>query len=114
MTTEPQFKSIHNLDFLSRRWSHPLNYDEWQEYKVGACHGQWVSTVDTYDILTVINEQPGNGHFEDVLQWFEQSCRRDNRSLRILEVWNKRLARHLVEKRGFTFQSGDNLIKHFK
>lgn len=108
-----EFQTINNLPFLSANWDNPFNTDGWQVFKIGTCHGQWVSTEDSYDILTVINETPGNGHFEDVLQWFEQSCKRDKKNFRILEVWNKDLAIHLVTKRGFTYQQGDNLIKRF-
>ncbi len=105
--------TTHNLEFLSARWENPFNIDGWQVFKVGTVHGQWVSTPTSYDILSFINDHPGNGHFEDVIEWFEQSCKRDKRNLRVLEVWNKRLARHLVEKRGFVYESEDNLIKRF-
>lgn len=108
-----EFKSTHDLPFLSRYWDNPFNTDGWQEFKIGTCCGQWISTDTSYDILTVINDNPGNGHFKDVLEWFEQSCIRDKKAFRILEVLNERLALHLVTKHGFTYQSGDNLIKHF-
>jgi hypothetical protein len=110
---EDGFKSSHNLEFLSAHWNNPFNQEGWQIFKIGTCNGQWTSTNDSYDILSVINDDPGNGHFDDVLEWFEQSCIRDKKALRILEVWNKELAKHLVTKRGFTYQSEDNLIKRF-
>lgn len=108
-----EFKSSHNLPFLSAHWNHWGNSEGWQVFKIGTCNGQWMATEKTYDILTVINDQPGNGHFTDVLEWFEQSCKRDKKALRILEVWNKDFAFHLVSKKGFTYQSGDDLVKHF-
>lgn len=113
MTEKDEFKSSHNLDFLSAYWNNPFNTEGWQVFKVGTCHGQWVATETTYDILSVINDEPGNGHFNDVLEWFEQSCRRDKKALRILEVMNDDFAKHLVYKRGFTYQSNENLIKRF-
>lgn len=64
-------------------------------------------------ILSVINDVPGNGHFNDVLEWFENSCKRDGRLLRVREVWNKGLLTHMLTKRGFVHESGDNLIKQF-
>lgn len=108
-----EFKSTHNLPFLSRRWENPFNTEGWQEFKIGTCCGQWTSTDTTYDILTVINDEPGNGHFKDVLEWFENSCKRDGKAFIILEVWNKGLAKHLVTKHGFTYHSDENLIKSF-
>ena len=107
------FKSLHNLEFLSAHWDNPFNLDGWQVFKIGTCHGQWISTATSYDILTVVNDNIGNGHFEDVLQWFENSCKRDKKDFRILEVWNTMLAKHLMSKRGFTCQKGDDYIKRF-
>lgn len=107
------YKTTHDLAFLSKYWDRPYNKDGWQEFKVGTCKGLWGATEDTFDILAITNEQPGNGHLDDVMEWFEFSCRRENKSLRILEVWNKKFADHLTTKKGFIIQSGDNLIKHF-
>ena len=109
-----EFKTTHNLPFLSAHWNNPFNQEGWQVFKIGTCNGQWCSTNDSYDILSVINDKPGNGHFEDVLEWFEQSCRRDRKALRILEVCNKDFAKHLVLKRGFIYQGDCDLIKRFK
>lgn len=111
--SQSEFKSSHDLPFLSKHWDNPFNTEGWQQFLIGTCHGQWISTPTSYDILTVINDQPGNGHFTDVLEWFERSCKRDGKAFRILEVWNKRLSTHLVTKHGFTYQDGDNLIKTF-
>lgn len=104
-----QFTTIHKLDFLTCLWERD---HEWNRFKIGTCDGLWRATFVTYDILVVNNELPGNGHFEDVFQWFENSCRRDGKMLRIMEVWNKRLKRHLIEKRGFEC-IGEHCVKTF-
>ncbi len=115
MLTESQpFQSTHNLEFFSAPWNNPCNTEGWQVFKIGTCTGQWVATDTTYDILSVINDHPGNGHFGDVLEWFENSCKRDNRDLRILEVINEEFGQHLVNKRGFTNYDDENLIKKFR
>ena len=72
-----------------------------------------MSSEGSYDILAVNNQEPGNGHFEDVMEWFESSCRRDGYNLRILEVWNSEFKHHLMTKRGFENYEEDNLIKKF-
>jgi hypothetical protein len=108
-----KFRSTHNLIFYSAYWQNPFNLDHWQVFKIGTCKGQWVATDDSYDIISILNECPGNGHFDDVLEWFENSAKRDHKKLRILSVENKRLASHLVKKRGFTYQRDNNLIKRF-
>jgi hypothetical protein len=103
-------KTKHNLDFEVAPWRPTTQFIL---FRVGTCAGLWTSTDKTYDILAVQNESKGNGHFDDVLEWFEFSCKRDNKNLRFLETWNQRLRKHLIEKRGFFEDGPDNLIKSF-
>jgi hypothetical protein len=108
------FETKHKLEFLSAHWDRLVNTEGWQIFKVGTCHGQWRATKDNYEILSVINNEPGNGHFDDVLQWFYESCKRDKKNLKILELWNADLMKHLIDKREFTYADGDNVIKSYK
>lgn len=102
--------TTHKLDFLST----PFEYDEtFTKFKVGTCHGLYGSTTDFYSIIAIINENPGNGHFTDVLEWFEHSCRRDKKSLRVVEIWNESLYVHLLKKRGFKPIDKLNVVKRF-
>ncbi len=84
-----------------------------QVFRIGTCHGQWQASPKSYDIISVINETPGNGHLQDVFDWFENSAKRDKKELHILEIMNPNFMNHLINKRGFT---GNNhrLIKIFK
>lgn len=112
------FETTHKLDFEVAPWE-PIpgfmnNTENFYRFRVGTCHGLWRSTWISYDILAIDNEEKGNGHFEDVLEWFEQSCRRDKKCLRILEVMNKRFKTHLIEKRGFVDIKLDNVQKLFQ
>lgn len=100
-------------EFLSAHWNNPFNDEGWQVFKVGTCDGQWRDGGDNFEILTVVNDNPGNGDFEHVLSWFYESCKRDKKNLLIREVWNHKLAKHLVLKRGFVPNGGDNFIKRF-
>lgn len=102
------FKSSHDLFFESAEWHHSKL---WICFRVGTCEGLWNIDGKSYQILSIINNDPGNGHFEDVLEWFEQSCRRDKMSLKILEIMNNKFKKHLIEKRNFTDIGNDNLIK---
>ena len=101
----------HKLDFLSRQWS-----DEWNIFKIGTCGGQWSATEDAYIILSFINDEPGNGHLNDVFEWFEHSCKRDKKNLIVMEVMNEGFYMHLLTKRGFIplDASGNNVIKIFE
>lgn len=104
-----QFKSTHNLDFEIAPWYTA----EFQLFRIGTCEGLWGSDAECYLILAILNNEPGNGHFEDVLEWFENSCCRDKKRLRILEIDNSGLMVHLIEKRGFKKIKGNNVEKTF-
>jgi len=111
----PEFQTEHNLSFECAPYE--LNIDPnnfWMKFRIGTCDGLWCSTDKTYNILAIDNRAPGNGHFEDVLQWFEYSCKRDNKSFQIMELYNQSFKTHLINKRGFSKTGDNNLIKHFK
>lgn len=102
----------HNLDFFARPWYRDENF---AEFKIGTCNGLYTVDETTYSILAIENTCKGNGHFEDVIQWFEHSCRRDRKNLMFLEVWNDKFATHLSTKRGFELQDGTcNYLKKMK
>ena len=101
-------KTKHNLDFESRPW-----LGEIQEFQIGTCTGQWFPMGKSYCILSVVNSEMGNGHLDDVFEWFEYSCKRDGYSLKVLSVMNKRFEKHLKEKRGFVGIGEDNYEKKF-
>lgn len=107
-TAEVIFESTHKLDFMCCRW--PID-PEFVAFKIGTCEGIYGTTFTTYDIVAVVNDTPGNGHFEDVLDWFYNSCRRDKKDLRFMEIMNNRFGQHLIEKRGFKKDGKNNLIK---
>lgn len=110
-----KFQSTNNLDFYHGPWDNPFNDEGWTLYRIGTVSGQWRCLQDAYEILSFLNDQPGNGHLQDVFDWFENSCKRDNRDLRILEVGNEPFKKHLIEKRGFEAIPGTNhLIKKIR
>jgi len=109
--------TTHALEFEARPWEPSLSIRgqrDYAEFRVGTCEGLWSTIDDAYQILVITNHAPGNGHLTDVFEWFENSCKRDGKHLRILEVWNQGFRKHLIEKRGFKPDGGDNLIKKLK
>lgn len=109
ITTEPEFKSTNELEFLcARHWMKGFI-----AYKVGTCHGIYTSDENNFQILAVVNESPGNGHLQDVFDWFENSCIRDKKGLMFMEVWNPGLKNHLI-KRGFEETKKDYLLKTYE
>lgn len=108
------FKSKHDLPFFTRRWYIDPN---WFEFRIGTVTGLWHydKSIPAYCILAFKNENPGNGHFDDMFEWFSQSCIREKAPLIIQDIMNVRLYKHLVEKRGFVpYCAGDEVIKYFK
>lgn len=87
---------------------------EWQCFRVGTVHGQYRVTPEAYEILSVINEQPGNGHLIDLLEWFEYACRRSRLPLRILAFTNQRFKKHFIKKHGFKPFNANDVQKYFK
>lgn len=112
---KPAFQSTHKLWFEAGKWhASDLIKTDFMCFRVGTCEGLWRSTGFSYDILGIMNSKPGNGHFTDVLEWFEYSCRRDFKHLQIMEVWNKRLLVHLISKRGFVpVKDSEHVIRYF-
>jgi hypothetical protein len=108
------FQSTNNLDFYSAESPYAI-FDNHLMFRVGTCEGQWCSTEDCYVIISVTNSCPGNGHLQDVFEWFENSCKRDNKNLLVVECMNKRFYKHLISKRGFIplDKDEDNCIKIF-
>ena len=70
-------------------------------FRVGTCNGLWRATETHYEILAVINHKRGNGHFEKTMWWFEQSCKRDGKSLLLREVWNPFLYYKSIKHYGY-------------
>lgn len=79
-------------------------------FRIGTCEGIYTANKKAYQIIAITNDCPGNGHFEDVLEWFEASCRRDKKSLMFMDILNQDFGDHLFVKRGFKWE-GDNMIK---
>ena len=103
------FQTTHKLDFYQKDW---YLSPSCKAFKVGTCEGIYDIFDNTYRIIAIVNDKQGNGHFEDVLEWFENSAKRDGYKLAIVEIWNKRFKKHLIKKRGFKPFS-DGVIKDF-
>ncbi len=111
------FITTHTLDFeMADSPYNVIGYNDGHKmFRVGTCEGQWGVLNDSYYILAIINSVKGNGHFNDVLQWFEYSCKMDDKNLLILECMNKNFYSHLISKRGFIAldKNNENCIKVF-
>lgn len=107
--TANAIRTKHNLDFEACHW--PRN-EAIQLYRIGTVEGQWMHTEFAYCIISFLNKSPGNGHLDDVFEWFEHSCKRDGKALMIMAFANDRFKKHCIEKRGFTaIPNTDDVIK---
>lgn len=70
-------KTTHSLEFLAAPFEHD---DSLVRFKVGSCHGLYGCTNEAYELIAVMNDQPGNGHLTDVFEWFEASAKRDKKA----------------------------------
>lgn len=122
-----RFKTTNGQDFYSAPYDRPWNLSNYHMFKVGTCDGLWYNTKKAFFILAIVNNCPGNGHFEDLLDWFYCSSVTSKLPLIIQEVGSlqnaafgdfkvsDRFAKHLVEKRGFKrIASTDDYIKDLK
>jgi hypothetical protein len=110
-------QTTHGLDFEQAKWEPLPGFPiaaTFARFRIGTCEGLYSFGSDSLDILAITNSDPGNGHFEDVLQWFEFACKRDKKDFRFLEIMNKDFKKHLLTKRKFKPQGKDNVIKKFK
>lgn len=112
---EDGWQSTNKLICELRQWRRTKGWPlpgQFIEFRIGTVEGLYQTTDRTYDILAIKNSQPGNGHFQDLFDFFERSCKRDNRNMRFLEVINERLQKHLVSVRGFERErQTNNFIK---
>ena len=106
--------TTHKLDFEACDSPYAIFGGDHKMFRIGTCEGQWTSTEDCYVIISVNNDF-GNGHLEDVFEWFEFSCKRDKKNLLVVECMNERFYMHLLSKRGFIplDAKGENVIKVF-
>lgn len=102
------FKSTNSLDFYSRPWW--VSPNDMTEFQIGTCEGIYRINGKSYEIVAICNHKPGNGHLTDVFEWFENACKRDKWSLKVIEFTNHKFRNHLIEKRGF-LPKGKNVIK---
>lgn len=81
-------------------------YGSFYGFRVGTCEGLYRSTDDAFEILAIVNREKGNGHFSDAMWWFEQSCRREQKKLRLLETFNLKLYWKSIRKHGYCRKKG--------
>lgn len=111
MTKNPPFRSTHNLPF---EVGGPFRWDlTYTNFRVGTVTGLWKTEGKAYIILAILNHQPGNGHLDDMFEWFENSARRDGYNLKIVEILEKRFMDHLINKRGFKELTSNSVVKTF-
>jgi hypothetical protein len=101
-------KTTHNLEFEAAPWDVDPSI---ALFRIGTCEGQWQVIGKAYVIISILNKESGNGHLDDVFEWFEHSAKRDGMGLIVAAVMNARFKEHLLKKRGFMDMGMDSVIK---
>lgn len=112
------FKSTHDLKFLHRPWaiSYMISHEiQMQEFKIGTVHGLYrIDNKKRYLVInSVINDDPGNGHFKDLMEWLEFNCSELKYSLVFEEIFNPKMKLILFHY-GFNVLSSNEMIKKYK
>ncbi len=90
--------------------------DDLVNFTFGTCDGLMRVLDGTLGLIAINNDEKGNGHFKQFMEFFEELAAAMYLGTSVLEIENKRLYKHLVEKWGYTdYQApgsiGLNLIK---
>ena len=100
-------KTTHDLDFEACPWPRDKSI---MLFKIGSCHGQYVFSDMGLEIISIINNTPGNGHLNDVFEWFEYAAKAQGLKLIIREFFNARFKMHCILKRGYSDIAGMNSV----
>lgn len=78
------------------------------KFRVGTCEGlyRYNPIIHAFEILAVVNNQKGNGHFAQAMKYFETSAIREGARIRLCEVFNPWLYYVSVRKHGYTRVKG--------
>lgn len=93
-----QINTKHSLEFFVAK---DPEKSGWQYFKVGTITGKYRFMNDAIEISRIDNENPGNGHLDDMFEHFEHAVKDTPRVLRILNITNERFEQHLIGKRDF-------------
>jgi len=81
------------------------------QFQTGTCHGQY-RICDAVELITIINEEPGNGDFQKAMGWFESIAVNEHKDLRVVEIFNNSLKNNLA-KHGYRVK-GKKATKSYK
>jgi hypothetical protein len=104
------FKPKKKLLFLDKPW---IISNDTTEFKMGTCRGLFRRGLDSYIIISLINDQSDNNHLDNVLEWFKRKCKNDNMNLRVLEVWDLYIEK-MLSRHGFIVNDNGVFIKYYK
>lgn len=98
----------HHLDFLAADYPGPFNDHSQKAYKIGTCNGLYKIDGKFMILIAINNDNPGNGHLNDVFQWFEWAAKEAGMPLMIVAFMNERFYNHCINKRGFLHWTWEN------
>lgn len=104
-------------EFRAAPWHFAQQFgDDLVNFTFGTCDGLMRVLEGNLALIAIQNDEKGNGHFKEFMEFFEALAAAMYLGTSVLEIENKRLYKHLVDKLGYTeYQApnsdGLNLIK---
>ena len=76
---------------------------EVMEYSFKKVHGIlcFSPVLSGLTIIAIVNDEPGNGQFATVMDTMEKAAHEAGLPMIVGSIWNERLRRHLLTKRGY-------------
>ena len=108
-----KFKSTHHLKFKTGPHIVEGAPSGLEKFKIGSVHGLWREGETVIEIWAIINDEPGNGHMDDAIEWFVEIARLSSVILRVVEISSVTFRNQLIDKWGFaTTDVQSQLIKY--
>ena len=73
----------------------------WTEVEIGTCFAVVEYGTELNTLLFIENDEPGNGDFKRMMDYLEWESNEAAVSIEVIEIWNKNLEKHLINKRGY-------------
>lgn len=98
MSKKPKFRSTHGLKFKTMPHIIAGAFTGAERFEIGTVHGIWNVSTFSVDVFACINDEPGNGHMDDVFEWFFSIATERGLPVRVTNVSSEDFRQQLIDK----------------